>query len=431
MVVMENEKILFIGATVVPISAPAFEDGALLIEGSKILDIGTSQELLSKYPTLHAKDYAHTIILPGLINPHVELESSLFMSQEALALDCKSDVLDFVPWLMSLSQDKTAKSQEYQKEAIKHGLEKMIQLGYTCIGDLSSNSTQASLYEESGLRIVAFAELFPLNNESVHISFEKALDRLETLSENPSEKISTGIAPFSAYTLSKNYLKILYSHAEQLKIPVHLHCASSFAEMEFFFSSSGDISEKLFPFLSWTDLPPPHQMTPIQYLREISFLSERTSLIDCYHLGGTDLGILEQASCNILYSTQSAQKLKIGSLPYQSLLKSEVNWALYSPGPYWQSDFSPWSEIKQLKKDLAVEKIEILDNDILKKVTLDAARCLGKEDEIGSLEIGKKADLLILKKPNSMQTLPWLSLEAGPQDILETWVNGKKLLSNV
>jgi cytosine/adenosine deaminase-related metal-dependent hydrolase len=222
--------------------------------------------------------------------------------------------------------------------------------------------------------------------------------------KNP--RVTAGLAPFSAYTLSKNLLRILAHHAIQLQIPLHLHAALSFGEMEFFYDSLGEISAFLFQEAGWREkVPPPHKMTPIQYLHEIGFLKARPALVGCLHLGPTDAALLNQNGCLRVFAPRAFEYLEVGEVPWLNLFREKVPWALGTMGVAAGSNLDLWDEMRTVLYAVDVEDRDGLANWILQAATRWGAAALGMGERIGTLASGKRADVLVVDTPEDDDSL--------------------------
>ena len=268
-----------------------------------------------------------------------------------------------------------------------------------------------------------------LNKQKAAHDFESAISNIEKIAEHELKRITPGLAPFSAFTLSKNLLKILAQHADEYHLPVHLHVAETFSEMEFFYASKGDITDHLFPEAGWKEIPPPHQMTPIQYLREIDFLKPNLILMGCLHLGATDLAILEQAHAKILLAPQAFYRLKLGEIPFQKTFAAGITTALATLGSPWGGGISLWEELRATTTHLKKNGVAFSYEDLLKKVTLDAAKCLLMEQQIGSLKKDKRADLLVVntQAKDTTTLAERLVLDTGEENVQAMWVDGNRV----
>jgi cytosine/adenosine deaminase-related metal-dependent hydrolase len=243
-------------------------------------------------------------------------------------------------------------------------------------------------------------------------------------------KIRAGLAPYAPYTLSKNLLKIFYQHIKQLQISLQIHASESFAEMEFFYDSKGDIANILFPYIGWGEnLPPPHQKTPIQFLNDIEFLQVKPALAGCVHLGPTDLALIANSGSSVIHCPRSNETLNVGRAPLRKILSQKIPVALGSECRACNSNLSIWEEMRAAR-DLETEGEPLSSEELLKMATWGGARALNLDKEIGSLEKGKWADFLVLEGPSGADlsnVLDRVVREGEGKKVLKRWVGGEEV----
>jgi cytosine/adenosine deaminase-related metal-dependent hydrolase len=217
-------------------------------------------------------------------------------------------------------------------------------------------------------------------------------------------RLKAGYAPFAAYTLSKNLVKILADHALNQGLPLHIFAALSFSEMEFFYDSLGEISAVLFREAGWADkIPPAHRMTPIQFLQEIRFLRARPALVGCLHLGPTDDALLNHSGAIRVFAPKAFHYLQLGEIRWKKILENKTEWALATLGKAWGSTLDPWEEMRLVLNEYEGKIRERLAQNLLQAATLGASKALGLSQEIGSLVPGKKADFILIAKPRGKE----------------------------
>ncbi|MBF0491681.1 MAG: amidohydrolase family protein [Deltaproteobacteria bacterium] len=422
---------IFLSKYLLPITQDPIENAALVIEKDSIVEVGAAASLLQKYPKAKKIDLGEVVLLPGLVNAHCHLELSQAPLYDGKLHQDASGESNFIRWLIFIAQYQEKLSAQQKKEAISQGLEELKSSGTTCVGDLTSYEGAHACYEESGLRVVSFAEVMNIHQKSAQDRFESAMAQVDELMALDHPKIKAGLAPFAPYTLSKNLLKIFIQHLKQLQIPVQIHSSESFAEMEFFYDSKGDIAHLLFPYIGWTEkLPPPHQKTPIQYLNSIDFLGLKPTLVGCLHLGPTDLGILSHSGSSVICCPQSTKTLKNGNIPLGKLLKNKINLGLGSESLASNSSLSLWDELRVLWEESKRLPESIPAATLLHIATLGGAKALGLHKTIGSLEQEKYADFIALKIPQGARIEnieEQLIQQTKTESLLKVWVAGKEI----
>ncbi|MBL7685636.1 MAG: amidohydrolase family protein [Deltaproteobacteria bacterium] len=413
---------------ILPISSEPIENGALVIDQDRIRFCGPLADL-KKESAAEKIDLGDCVIMPGLINAHTHLEYHLSPPYDLASFSDLSGEPNYIRWLIQLSQYQDGLKVEEKQKAIEAGLEELKSCGVTTVVDWTTYEGSLSCYEASGLRVVTFPEVMNLNQKLSQDRFESALAFVDEVLAKDSSKIRAGLAPFAPYTLSKNLLKIFTQHLKSLQIPLQIHTSTSFAEMEFFYDSKGDIANLLFPYIGWGEqLPPPHQKTPIQYLNDIEFLSAKPALVGCTHLGPTDLALIARSGSSVVYCPRANETLGLGKTPLRKMIEQKIPIALGSEQKACVADLDFWKDLKCAYELNTNESITA--REILEMATLGGARSLNLQKEIGSLEKGKFADLIVLSIPENTHlgnVEQQLIEHASKRSVQMKWVAGEEI----
>ncbi|MBU0505250.1 MAG: amidohydrolase family protein [bacterium] len=370
-------------------------DGAVAVEGGEIIDVGTEEALLNRYHEAAHEDYPNHVIMPGLINSHVHLDMSFYKDFHFDPVRTDGLVVNFIEWLMgNIHYKKTALPNE-KRQAIEWAIDECFQSGTTCVADMSSYEGIFTILEQKNMRAVVFPEVLSIDNEMTKELFESAMAIIEKYADYDSDLVSVGAGPFSPYMLSRNLLKIMAQVSSSSEVPIMIHAAESFSEMEFFHNSSGDIASKLFPNIGWDELPPEHQKTPIQHLSFIGFLEASPILVGCAQVTDTDLDHIAKSGSKVVITSRSHENLQQGIAPYRRLKERSIITALGTDGIPSVENLSLWDEMRAFVQHHS-DANALTGHEVLSMVTIAAAQALGLQDEIGSIEKGKKADLILI-----------------------------------
>lgn len=426
----ETKPTIFAADHVLTLEDDTFSPGGVAVKDGVILEVGDPEGLEKKYPDFAVETFPGGLIMPGLVNAQADLSLSLFPKLDAASpVSPESGLALLMPWLISVSRYKAKLGLEEQQLAVKKGLDAAKRSGVTTVGDVCRYPIALSSYEKSGLRMVCLAEIENIQRHQSQDDFEQALALVDEVLNGKNPLLGAGLAPFSAYTLSKNLLRILSHHALQLEIPIHLHAAMSFGEMEFFYDSLGEISAYLFKEAGWQEkVPPPHKMTPIQYLYEIGFLKAHPSLVGCLHLGPTDTALLAQNACLRIFAPKAFEYLQVGEVPWRKLFAAQIGWALGTMGMAAGTNLDLWDEMRCVWYAGEPEDRDGFATWILEAATQGGARALGLEKKIGSLARGKRADLLVVDAPDGDDSLAaGLIDQTRGENIRALYVDGAKI----
>jgi 5-methylthioadenosine/S-adenosylhomocysteine deaminase len=233
--------------------------------------------------------------------------------------------------------------------------------------------------------------------EAAQGRFEVALALVDKYTDATHDRVRVGLAPYAPYLLSRNLLKIISRHAKDLSIPVQIHAAESFAEMEFFFDSQGSIATELFPTLGWQEMPPAQHKTPVQYLSEIEFLEAPVCIVGGLHLSNQDFSILMRYLAKIIYCPRTNKLMKHGLFPYGKLREFGIPIGLGTDQWEKRRGFNLWEEMRTAGQEGSMPLPSA--KELLQMATIGGARCLGLDHLTGTLEEGKKADYIIVHAP--------------------------------
>lgn len=370
-------------------------DGAIAVEGGEIIDVGLEQQLLARFPNALHEDHPNHVLMPGLINAHTHLDMTFHKNFPFDPVRSLGVEVNYVDWLLSCIDYKKRTAPERLREAVEEGLSNCIESGTTCVADMGSYDGIFQSLAQTGIRAVIFPEVLSYDSYVAKDLFETALAIVEKYMDYDSERIGVGMGPYSPYTLSRNILRILSQYCKGANLPIMMHAAESFSEMEFFYNSTGDIASRLFPNIGWGDnLPPAHHKTPIEYLDGIEFLAAGPILAGCVHATEADIERLATRGAKVAWCPRSSDYLKLGRANIVAMHQKNIPIALGTDGISSVNTLSLWDEMR-FAFEIAGNK-GLTGRDILAMTTSNAAQILGLADEIGTLAIGKKSDYLVL-----------------------------------
>lgn len=368
-------------------------DGAIAVENGEIIDTGLEEALLKRYPDASHEDYPRHALLPGLVNAHTHLDLTNHKNFPFDPVRSHAVEVSFVDWLLSTIDYRKASSVSKLKTSVEEGIESCIESGTTCVGDMGSYEGIFQSLSQAGLRGVIFPEILSYDPFVAKNLFETALAIVEKYMDLDSDLVGVGMGPYAPYLLSRNILKIMSQYCRSSNLPIKIHAAESFSEMEFFYNSTGDIATRLFPNIGWGEsIPPAHHKTPLEYLDEIDFLASKPILIGCVGATPKDLDRVAKNEAKIVWCPRSQHYLKLGKAPIKTMLQKNITVALGTEGMSSTNNLSLWDELRfaqEMEKDLSPKTLMTM-------ATQEAAKALGLEEEVGSLKRGKKADFIVV-----------------------------------
>ena len=405
--------------------APPIADGGIVVEDDKIIAVGPKSDLQNQYKIEDKEDYPRHVLMPGLINAHTHLDMTFHKNYLMDPVRQLGVNVDFVEWLIQCIEYKKKASPMKLKEAVEEGLASCIETGTTCLADQGGFEGIFETVKKSGVRAVVFPELISYDGKVSQDLFESGLALVEKYADDESDLIHIGLAPYAPYAISKNILRLAAAHCRANRVPLMLQTAESFQEIEFFYNSSGDISDKLFPYFGWDEKPPNFKKTPVEYLDEIKFLEAKPILVGCVQATKSDLDRIAKAGARVVLSPRSNHYLQLGEAPLAAMKEKGICLALGTEGLHSNATLSLWDEMRFLDGSGTFS-----GEDLLAMVTRNAAQALGLDGEIGTLAPGKKADYIVVDAseiPSTGDLCSNLIRTTKTYHIKKTAVNGKTL----
>jgi cytosine/adenosine deaminase-related metal-dependent hydrolase len=362
---------------VVPVEGEPIREGAVAIaDDGTIAAVGLSAELG------RGAHHAGCVIVPGFVDAHSHIEYAVYAGF--------GDGLPFVPWIGTHVRRKQALDQADMVAIAKVGAHECLRSGITTIGDCSFSGAAATAAAATGLRAIAYLEVFGRD--------ASALDRFHELRERVepdlSERVRVGVSPHAPYTCTLE----VYRACAALGIPQATHVAESAAEREWLVGGTGDWSP-----LADLLVPPPGE-TGIRLLAAAGLLGPGLVAAHCVHADEEEIGLLAAAGVSVAHCPRSNGYLGCGVAPVHELLEAGVNVSIATDSPASTPSLDLFEEIRSAivgARARAARPDALSAARALELATLSGARALGMDDRIGSLVPGKEADLTVISLAES------------------------------
>ena len=405
---MYNFDILIKNATILTMDSEmnSFENGYIGIEKDKILYLGTENPNCNFKEVIDAKN---NIVMPGLVNAHTHSGMTMFRGV--------ADDLALMNWLNNYIwplEDKFV-TEKNVKIASKLAIAEMILSGTTTFNDMYFfTGVTAENCKNIGIRAVLGEAIIDFPVDIKKTSKDYFLEFIEKYADD--DLIIPSIVPHSPYSCSEKLLKRIKKLSDKKGLPVHIHISETIDEVEMIRKKTG--------------------MTPVGYLDSISFLNDKTIAVHCVHLTDNDMDILKNRNVGIVNSPESNLKLASGIAEVPKMLEKGLVISLGTDGPASNNNLDMFEEMSMtVKIHKALNKDSTIMNarEVLKMGTINGAKVLGIDKLTGSLEIGKKADLIIIdvNKPHltpMYDPYSHLTYSANGSDVDTVIINGKIIL---
>jgi 5-methylthioadenosine/S-adenosylhomocysteine deaminase len=373
------------GGTVVTMDerGSVIEDGAVAVERGRIVAVGKRVDIDRSYAGRETIEARGRVVMPGLINGHTHVPMSLFRGL--------ADDLDLNEWLTKFIFPAEAKNvtEDFVRVGTRLGLAEMIRGGTTTYCDMYYfEDAIADETAKAGVRGVLGETVidFPVADNK---TFAEGLAYSEKFIEKwrGHALITPAIAPHAPYTVSEEHLKAVRDLSNRLKATIVIHVAETRKEIE--------------------DVTRDHKASPVAYLARIGFLYDRVIAAHTVHLTTEEIELLKRLGVGAVHNPQSNMKLASGVARVPEMLKADVALGLGTDGAASNNDLDMWEEMDtaaKLHKLTANDPRVVPAREVLEMATIRGARALHLEREIGSLEKGKRADLIVVDMDALNQT---------------------------
>ena len=413
---------------VLPITSEPIENGAVAIQDDSILDVGSAGELEKKFPEAIIEDFTNAAILPGFVNCHSHLEITAMRG----ALDDVEH--DFTAWLIKLTSIRSSMSDEEIEAAAFTGAMEGAQAGVTCFGDIGRlGHVGLSALKRAGLRGIVFQETqFSPENRTAEEDFKKLIEKYEALTGEATDLVRVGLSPHAPYTVSSRLLEMIAQFSIIERVPITIHAAESLDEHKLLTGGTGmfvDVYEKY--GVEWES----PNCTSIEYLNRLGVLAARPLLAHCVTASPSDLKIISDSGSKIAHCPKSNAKFGHGAAPFEMMLDRRLKVGLGSDSVASNNICDLFEEARfaaLIARNRSETKRFISAQEVLRAATLGGAEALGMDGEVGSLEVGKQADIAVVSLENNAQrpvndVHTALVFSSNARDVLATFVAGKQV----
>ncbi|MEO5857969.1 MAG: amidohydrolase [Pyrinomonadaceae bacterium] len=378
--------IAIVGGTVVAMDKDrrVIEDGAVVVRGEKIVWVGKRSEMPARMRSVRTIDATGKVVIPGLINTHTHVPMSLFRGI--------ADDMDLQEWLTKFIFPAEAKNvdEAFVRAGTRLGLAEMIKGGTTTYCDMYYfEDAIADETKKAGMRGVLGETVidFPVPDNKTWPDAIAYTERFIRKWQN-DPLITPAIAPHAPYTVSQEHLLEARAVSDKLKAPLVIHLAEANTETEF-------IQQK-------------HQgQRPIGFVEKIGFFNDRTIAAHVIQANPAEIDLLKKHNVGVAHNPQSNMKLAAGTAPVPAMLAKGINIGLGTDGAASNNDLSMWEEMDtaaKLHKLVSGDPKAMPAETVFQMATIGGARALHMGDKIGSIEVGKLADLAIVDLDSLHQT---------------------------
>ncbi len=398
------EKLLIINALILPMTErEAIFEGSIGIVGDKIEFVSRGPRTLEGARVI---DAGGKVAMPGLVNAHNHISMSLLRSY--------ADDLPLMTWLTGhVWPFEACMGRDDVRVGAELGMAEMLLGGTTTSADMYwMDEAVAEAADRTGIRAVIGTSILDGKKDE----FDRDFRALQKYVGHP--RITLMVAPHAPYTCSRETLEYARDTAANAGLGLMIHVSETEDEQNI-------IAEK-------------YGCTPVELLRELGLLNDKTLIIHGVFLSDGDIAILREHGCSVAHNPQSNMKLASGIAPVARLVEAGVNVAVGTDGPSSNNDLDMWEELRAaslLAKVSSGDPCVLSAWDVLHIATAGGAKALGLEGVTGELREGLAADIILVdtEKPhyypraNMIANLAYCGKSADVDTVI---VNGRIVVEN-
>lgn len=387
------------------------ENGYIAIEEDKIKYVG--DVLPSDFIAHMIIDAKGKVVMPGLVNAHTHTPMVLLRSY--------ADDLPLQEWLFDKIfpiEDKLAAEDVYWASML--AVMEMLKSGITCFADMYFHMDEvAKAVSKAGIRANLSRGLQGFDADFDPMEDKRLLENEQLFKDWDGEangRIRVTVAPHSVYTCVPEYLKACVELAQNLETGIHIHVSETEKENQ-------ECIEK-------------YGKTPVQHLNDLGVFQLKTLAAHCVHVSEEDMDILKNNHVTVVYNPGSNLKLGSGIAPVKRMLEKGINVALGTDGGSSNNNLNMFEEMHLaalVSKGVEMDPTIMKAHQVLKMAITNGVKALGMEREVGAIQPGMKADLIIVNanKPhfypmhNVMANLVYSAQAADVETVI---VDGKILV---
>ena len=371
-----------------PVTAPPITDGAVLVADDGRITAVAAHAQVPDPPGARRVEFPDAVLVPGLVNAHTHLELT--------HLAGRNPEREFSRWIRTIRALKDATTPEEFDHSAEQGVRDCWMAGVTCVADTGSTGAPLRALARLGARGIYYQEVFgpdPADRAATLAELRAAVARLGPVA---SGRARLGVSPHAPYTVSEPLYRAVAAFARREALPLAVHLAESREETALVRDGAGSFAEALrargIPVTA-------HGCSPVEYLLQLGVLEHATGwlCIHCVQVDEGDIDILRRAGVGLASCPRSNRAHAHGTAPLAALRAAGIPVGLGTDSVVSAGDVNLWAE---------AAAAGLHEEDALRMLTIEGARALGLDADIGSLEVGKQADLAVFPSTVLSRPLP-------------------------
>lgn len=370
-----------------PVTTPPIPGGAVLVDAAgRIAALGSDTEV-PEPAGAERVDLGDAALLPGLIDVHAHPELAAF---RGLLEDLPFEA--WIPALMRLKRAVRPSAEDYGVAARWTCVEALA-AGITALGATEDSGAALDALLEAGMRGVVYREVFGPAPRQTEESMAGLRERVDAMRVRETDRVRVGVSPHAPYSVSDALFERVADYAIAESLPMAIHAAEAEVEERLIRDGEGAFADGLEARGIAT---PPRAETTIALLDRLGVLRARPLLIHAVRVDGDDIARIADSGSTVAHCPAANARLGHGIAPVQAMLAAGVTVGLGTDSVASNNrlDLLEEARLAQMLQRVRLRSAEVLPPErLLRLATLDGARALGIDDRVGSIEVGKDADL--------------------------------------
>lgn len=385
------------------------ENHSLIINGGHIIDLLSTPDANARYIGREHRRLENHVLLPGFVNLHTHAAMTLLRGY--------ADDLHLMEWLQEHIWPAEARhlSPAFVHDGTLLASWEMLRGGITCFNDMyffpedaAHAALTAGIRAVLGITVVEFPSAYGKHAQDY---LDQGLRACEMLQGEPL--ISFCLAPHAPYTVADTTFKRIADLAAESALPIHIHLHETLDEV------ASSLKQ--------------HGVRPLERLQRLGLLNNQLIAVHAVHLDDEEISLLASSGSHVAHCPTSNMKLASGIAPVGKMLAQGLSIGLGTDGAASNNRLDLFQEIRHaalLAKVAGLDSALLPAHQALRMATLEGARALGLTHEIGSLEVGKAADMMAVELEDwinqpCFDPVSHLVYVAGRENVSHVWVNGK------
>ncbi|MEO7065582.1 MAG: TRZ/ATZ family hydrolase [Rhodanobacter sp.] len=390
------------------------EEHAVVVDGGVILAILPIAEARAMYAPRERVELREQALIPGLVNAHTHSPMTLLRGL--------ADDLPLMVWLQQHIWPAEAKvmGPEFVRDGVELAVAEMLRGGTTCANEnyffpdvIGATFRRMGFRAVVGLPVIDFPTAWAKTQDEY---FERAIEVHDSFLGDAL--VGTAFVPHAPYTVSDESFERIRMLSDQMNISVHLHTHETAQEI--------------------TDEKAKSGLRPFQRLQKLGIVNDRLIAVHMTQLTDSEIAVCAEAGVSVVHCPESNLKLASGFCPAEKLRRASVNVALGTDGCASNNDLDMFGEMRTaalLAKAVAGDAAAFDAAYALRTATLNSAQAMGLEAKIGSIEVGKQADLTAVRL-SDLETQPMYNVisqlvyATGRHQVTDVWIAGARKLAD-